>query len=144
MEIEVGNVRPFSVKSYLDDVYDRQSHSGQHESLRHRYLISSRRSKFFNYWWKLPLWFGSFFILFGISLLLIGFLLPRKKIDINSQSIIIDRQAIAYNTNLDRSHLCGICFVVAGSALFFLSLIISTFRNRCCAASRDSNDEIDS
>ncbi|CAF2598619.1 unnamed protein product [Rotaria sp. Silwood2] len=150
MEIEAENMRHFGIKSYLDNFYDRESHDDQHKDLWHQYLISSHRPKFSSHWWKLLLWFGSFLVLFGFSLLLIGFFLPRKKINVDtqlsssdSQVIIIDRQAIAYNTNLDRSHLFGICLVVTGGALFTSSLIMPTFCHMWCAASGDSNDETD-
>lgn len=81
-------------------------------------------------------------------LLLIGFLLPRKKINVgnsssvNSEVIIVDRQALAYNANLDTSRLIGICFVVVGGILFTLSLLMPTFCFMWCATG-DSNDETD-
>ncbi|CAF0956611.1 unnamed protein product [Rotaria sordida] len=150
METEVGCMRHFGVKSYLNNFYDRQNHGEQRENVQQRYLISSHHPKFSSHWWKLPLWFGSFLVLFGFSLLLISFFLPRKQINVDSQLsssdsqvIIIDRQAIAYNKNLDKSHLFGICLVVAGGALFTLSLIVPTFCHMWCATSGDSNDETD-
>jgi hypothetical protein len=133
MEVGVGSMRYFGVKSYLDNFYDRQG-----EDEQHRYLFSFDRRKFSSRWWKLLLCFGSFLVLFGLFLLLIGFILPRKKINvdstINSQIIIIDRKALSYNTNLDRSHLVGICLVVIGGILFTLSLLIPTFCHMWCAS----------
>jgi len=117
--------------------------------LKYRYSIPSHRPKFSSRWWKLLLWFGSFLVLFGFFLLLIGFFLPRKKINVdsdvskvNSQILIIDRKALSYNTNLDASHLFGICLVVTGGVLFTLSLLIPTFCHMWCA-NGDLNDEID-
>jgi hypothetical protein len=88
---------------------------------------------------------GTLLVLSGFFLLLIGFILPRKKIDSsssNSQIIIVDRQAMAYNANLDNSHLIGICFVVSGGILFTLSLLMPTFCHMWCATG-DTNDETD-
>jgi hypothetical protein len=56
--------------------------------------------------------------------------------------MIIDRQALAYNANLDTSHLIGICLVVAGGILFTLSLLMPTFCHMWCATG-ESNDETD-
>jgi len=118
--------------------------------MKYRYLIPSYRRKFSSRWWKLLLWFGSFLVFFGLFLLVIGFILPRKKINvdsdvstINSQILIIDRKALSYNTNLDSSHLFGICLVVTGGVLFTLSLLIPTFCHMWCA-NEDLNDETDS
>jgi hypothetical protein len=113
-----------------------------------RYLTSSNRPKFSSRWWKIILWFGTLLVLSGLFLLLIGFILPQKKINVGSSSssqsevMIIDRQALAYNANLDISHLIGICFVVAGGILFTLSLLMPTFCHMWCATG-DSNDETD-
>lgn len=113
-----------------------------------RYLIASTRPKFSSRWWKVLLWIGSLLVLAGFFLLLIGFILPRKKINVDSASpsdaqvMIIDRKALDYNTNLDTSHLIGICLVVAGGILFTFSLLMPTFCHMWCATG-DSNDETD-
>jgi hypothetical protein len=119
------------------------------DCLLFRNLISSHRPKFSSRWWKFLLCFGSILVLSGLFLLVIGFFLPRKKINVdsdistvNSQILIIDRKALSYNTNLDTSHLLGICFVVIGGVLFTLSLLIPTFCHMWCA-SGDLNDETD-
>jgi hypothetical protein len=115
----------------------------------YRHLIPSHHRKFSSRWWKLILWSGSFLVLLGFFLLLIGFFLPRKQINVepdaslaNSQVIIVDRQALAYNSNLDTSHLFGVCFIVAGGVLFALSLLMPTFCHMWCA-SEESNEETD-
>lgn len=113
-----------------------------------RYLITSTRPKFSSRWWKIVLWIGSLFVLAGFFLLLIGFILPRKKISVDSslttdsQVMIIDRQALDYNAKLDTSHLIGICLVVAGGILFTFSLLMPTFCHMWCATG-ESNDETD-
>ena len=113
-----------------------------------RYLIASNRPKFSSRWWKFLLWIGSVLVLAGFFLLLIGFILPRKKINVDSgsstdtQVMIIDRKALDYNTNLDTSHLIGICLVVIGGILFTFSLLMPTFCHMWCATG-DSNDETD-
>ncbi len=56
--------------------------------------------------------------------------------------MIVDRQALAYNANLNKSHLIGICLVVAGGILFTLSLLMPTFCHMWCA-SGEVNDETD-
>jgi len=59
MEVGVGSMRYFGVKSYLDNFYDRQAQGEQH-----RYLFSSDRRKFSSRWWKLLLCFASFLVFF--------------------------------------------------------------------------------
>jgi len=142
-------MRYFGIKSYLDNFYGRRQGDQQIDS---QYLIRSNRPKFSSRWWKVLLWLGSFFVGFGILLLMIGFILPRKKIEIDnngsltksetSHIITIDRQALAYNSQLDTSRLAGICFVVLGGFLFVLSLLLPTFCHMWCASS-DTNDEVD-
>jgi uncharacterized membrane protein len=110
-----------------------------------RYFNSSNRPRFSSRWWKLMLWFGSFLVFSGFFLLLIGFILPHKKIDVDSnqsQVMIVDRQALNYNEHLDTSHLIGICLVVIGGILFTFSLLMPTFCHMWCATG-DSNDETD-
>ena len=109
-----------------------------------RYLVPSNRPRFSSRWWKICLWLGILLVTFGFFLLLIGFILPRKKIDVDSTNsqIIVDRQAIAYNDHLDTSRLIGICLVVTGGILFTLSLLMPTFCYMWCATG-DSNDETD-
>jgi len=113
-----------------------------------RYLNSSARPRFSSRWWKLILWLSILLVLSGFFLLLIGFILPQKKINIddsassNPQIMIVDRQALAYNANLNKSHLIGICLVVAGGILFTLSLLMPTFCHMWCA-SGEVNDETD-
>lgn len=110
------------------------------------------RPRFSSRWWKILLWLGSILVLAGLFLLLIGLILPRKKINVDlsssssassdSQVIIVDRQALAYNTNLDTSHLIGVCLVVVGGILFTLSLLMPTFCHMWCA-NGDGNEETD-
>lgn len=130
----------------------RQSTAGcelTHEcvSLR-RYANVSTHPRFSSRWWKVMLWLGSLFVLSGFFLLLIGFLLPRKKINVDDASssnppvMIVDRQALDYNAKLDQSHLVGISLVVAGGILFTLSLLLPTFCHMWCA-SGETNDETD-
>ncbi|CAF1406180.1 unnamed protein product [Adineta ricciae] len=60
----------------------------------------------------------------------------------NSPIMIVDRQALEYNAKLDKSHLIGICLVVAGGILFTFSLLMPTFCHMWCA-SGEANDETD-
>ncbi|CAF1286424.1 unnamed protein product [Adineta ricciae] len=148
MEVGVGCMRYFGIRSYLDNFYDRQGDDVQRRDVQHRYANSSRNPRFSSRWWKILLWIGSIFVLFGFFLLLIGFILPRKKINVedtsstNSPIMIVDRQALEYNAKLDKSHLIGICLVVAGGILFTFSLLMPTFCHMWCA-SGEANDETD-
>ncbi|CAF0889615.1 unnamed protein product [Rotaria sordida] len=148
MEVGADCMRYFGVRSYLDKFYDRQGDHEQQGDNQHKYLIPSSRPRFSSRWWKITLWFGTFLVICGFFLLLIGFILPRKKINVdeslssNSQIMIVDRQALAYNANLETCRLAGICFVVVGGILFTLSLLMPTFCYMWCATG-DSNDETD-
>lgn len=109
---------------------------------------SSSRPRFSSRWWKILLWIGSIVVIAGLSLLLIGFLLPRKREQLEDSSsndpevIIVDRQALAYNAHLDTSHLVGVCLVLFGGVLFAASLLMPTFCHMWCANS-DTHDETD-
>lgn len=141
-------MRYFGVRSYLDNFYDRRNEAARQTNDQYKYLISSNRPKFSSRWWKVLLWLGTILVLIGFFLLLIGFMLPRKKIDVetplaeDSETMIVDRQALNYNANLDLSHFIGICLVVMGGILFTSSLLMPTFCYMWCAAG-DSNDETD-
>ena len=109
---------------------------------------SSSRPRFSSRWWKILLWIGSIVVIAGLTLLLIGFLLPRKREQLEDSSssdpevIIVDRQALAYNAHLDTSHLVGVCLVLFGGVLFAASLLMPTFCHMWCANS-DTHDETD-
>ena len=115
-------------------------------SLLNSSLPSSRY--FFNRWWKFLFWFSLFLILIGLFLLVLNYILPRKQININSRIyanqphvIIVDRQALAYNTYLNRFHIYGLGFILFGSILFIIPLLVTILigiwytRNKC-------NDEV--
>ena len=84
----------------------------------------------------------------GFFLILIGLILPHKKVDVDDASpnpsrvILVDQQAVDYNTHLKTSHLIGISLVVFGGILFTLSLLIPTFCHMWCEGD-DANDEAD-
>lgn len=148
MDVGVDCMRYFGIRSYLDNFYDRTNDANRQRNDQYRYLISSNRPRFSSRWWKVLLWFGTILVIIGFFLLLIGFMLPRKKIDVDtpltkdSETMIIDRQALNYNTHLDTSHFIGICLVIAGGILFTASLLMPTFCSMWCAVG-DSNDETD-
>ncbi|CAF3511297.1 unnamed protein product [Rotaria sp. Silwood1] len=142
MDVGADCMRYFGIRSYLDKFYDRQGDHGQQGDNQHNHPRFSSR------WWKILLWFGTSLVICGFFLLIIGFVLPRKRINAdeslsqNSQIMIVDRQALAYNANLETCRLIGICCVVGGGILFTLSLLMPTFCHMWCATG-DSNDETD-
>ncbi|UJR38402.1 hypothetical protein I4U23_031071 [Adineta vaga] len=148
MDVGVGCMRYFGIRSYLDNFYDRQGDNESRRDVQHRYSNSSTRPRFSSRWWKIILWIGTLLVLLGFFLLLISFILPRKKINVDETSssdspvMIVDRQALDYNAKLDKSHLIGISLVVAGGILFTFSLLMPTFCHMWFA-SADTNDETD-
>ncbi|CAF0930348.1 unnamed protein product [Adineta steineri] len=149
MDVGVGGcMRYFGIRSYLDNFYDRQGDNERERDIQHRHINPYNRPRFSSRWWKIILWIGTLLVLSGLFLLLIGFMLPRKNTNVdepsssNPEFITVDRDAIAYNSKLDRSHSIGICLVVAGGILFTLSLLLPTFCHMWCA-SGDATDETD-
>ncbi|CAF0874461.1 unnamed protein product [Didymodactylos carnosus] len=118
-----GCMKYFGVKSYLHNFYDRTDQHSESDDSQYRYLTLSRRKKFS----------------IGFISLSIGFLLPRRNIEISSDasSITIDRKALNYNQSLEFCQIIGVFVFALGGFLFIVSLLLPTFFNNYCAAEVD-------
>lgn len=139
----------FGVKSYLHHFYDTHFYKDpdvyEEESDDLRYLLhpNPRRRRCTSIWWKVFVWIGANFLIFGIIGVLVGFLVPRKALFIGTVADhiqIIDREAISFNFNLDVCKLVGlILFCVGGLTLTVALLFPSLLHQYCDDDRRDSS-----
>jgi len=134
-------MRYFGIKSYLHNFYDKTPYREQ--DLQYRYLTRACKKKFSSRWWKFSLWFGTICVSLGFLIILVGFLFPRKKIEISSDAelITVDRQALEYNQNLDFCRLFGISLFVFGGIIFTISLFLPTFCHMYCSSGSDQDEQ---
>ena len=128
----------FGVRSYLHNFYEDRAYKDPdlYEDDDYRYLLSGpypRRRKCTSVWWKVFVWIGANFLIFGILGVLIGYLVPQKPIIIGSaaQNVdIVDRQAIAFNFNLDVCKLVGLILFCIGGMTLTVALLFPSFLYR--------------
>ncbi|CAI9721721.1 Hypothetical predicted protein [Octopus vulgaris] len=129
------------VKSYLHYFYESPSFKDpsiyeEEDSLRYLLNPQRRRRRCPPIWWKIFLWLGANLLFFGIVGILVGYLVPQRKviIDINSNTKIamVDRDAERYNKMLDVCKVIGLILFCAGGAIFSLSLLFPSFFTSYC------------
>ncbi|XP_022252061.1 uncharacterized protein LOC111087922 [Limulus polyphemus] len=84
-----------------------------------RYLVKQGKKCRRSFCWKVAFWSGVMLFVFGLILILLGYLAPEKKVVIGYQDNleIIDRSALLFNKNL------GLCKVI-GLVVFFIGFMI--------------------
>ncbi|GAB1597457.1 neurensin-1-like [Argonauta hians] len=129
------------VKSYLHYFYESPTFKDpsiyeEEDSLRYLLNPQRRRRRCPPIWWKIFLWLGANLLFFGIVGILVGYLVPQRKviIDINSSTKIamVDRDAERYNKMLDVCKVIGLILFCAGGAIFSLSLLFPSFFTSYC------------
>lgn len=138
----------FGVKSYLHHFYETHSYKDpdMYEDDAFRYLLHPqyprrRRHHCTSIWWKVFVWIGANFLVFGVIGVLVGYLVPQRPIivgAIGDNIKIMDKQAIPYNFNLDICKLVGlILFCIGGLTLTVALLFPSFFYHYCDDDRRD-------
>lgn len=130
----------FGVKSYLHNFYDQHVYKDpsvyeDEDDLRFLLHPNSRRRHCTSIWWKVFVWIGANFLIFGIIGVLVGYLVPQKPIIVGSigQNIeLINREAFAYNFNLDVCKLVGLVLFCVGGLTLTVALLFPSFLYNYC------------
>lgn len=130
----------FGVKSYLDHFYDRGNYWRDptvYEDDDYEYLLHPgprRRRRCTSIWWKVFVWIGANFLVFGIIGVLVGYLVPQRPIIVgNIERIeIIDRDAISFNFNLDVCKLVGLILFCIGGLTLTVALLFPSLLYHYC------------
>ena len=131
----------FGVKSYLHHFYDTHFYKDpdlyEEDADDLRYLLhpNPRRRRCTSIWWKVFVWIGANFLIFGIIGVLVGYLVPQRPIVVGSIADnieIVDREAISFNFNLDICKLVGLILFCIGGLTLTVALLFPSFLHQYC------------
>lgn len=131
----------FGVKSYLHHFYESHSYKDpdmyEDEEEAFRYLLRprSKRRRCTSIWWKVFVWIGANFLVFGVVGVLVGYLVPQRPIivgAIGDNIKIMDKQAIPFNFNLDVCKLVGLILFCIGGLTLTVALLFPSFLYHYC------------
>ena len=131
----------FGVKSYLHHFYDTHFYkdpSIYEDEDEYQYLLRGhpRRHRCTSIWWKVFVWIGANFLVFGIIGVLVGYLVPQRPIIVDTypdRNIeIVDREAISFNFNLDVCKLVGLILFCIGGLTLTVALLFPSFLYQYC------------
>jgi len=133
----------FGVRSYLHNFYE--GHTNKDPSVYEddddaEYLLGGpRRRRCTSVWWKVFVWIGANFLLFGVIGVLVGYLVPQKPIFIGKLTdhvYLEDRSALAYNFHLDVCKLVGLILFCIGGLTLAVALLFPSFLYQYCEDDR--------
>ena len=134
----------FGVKSYLHHFYETHSYKDPdmyEEDDTYRYLLHPpmrRRKRCTSIWWKVFVWIGANFLVFGVIGVLVGYLVPQRPVIVGTigQNIkIMDKQATPFNFNLDVCKLVGLILFCIGGLTLTVALLFPSFLYNYCLCS---------
>ena len=133
----------FGVRSYLHNFYEYHGKKDPivYEEDDWEYLLRAggRNPRCRSIWWKVFVWIGANFLFFGIIGVLVGYLVPKRSVimgTIADNIEIIDRQAIAFNFNLDVCKLVGLVLFCVGGLTLTVALLFPSFLYNYCDEER--------
>jgi hypothetical protein len=133
----------FGVKSYLHNFYEgnlAKDPTVYEDDDDFEYLLGGqRRRRCTSIWWKVFVWIGANFLIFGIIGVLVGYLVPQKPIFIGKLTdhvYLEDRTALAYNYNLDVCKLVGLILFCIGGLTLAVALLFPSFLYHYCEDDR--------
>ena len=141
----------FGVRSYLHNFYETRAYKDPdvYEEDDYAYLLNprgTRRRRCTSIWWKVFVWIGANFLIFGIIGVLVGYMVPQRPIIVgsyedSSQNVeIIDRGAISFNFNLDVCKLVGLILFCIGGLTLTVALLFPSFLYQYCDEERRGGD----
>lgn len=127
----------FGVKSYLNSFYESVAVKDPNiyeEYTDYRYLIAPKKRKRGALCWKGSLWLGINLLVFGVVLLMVGYLIPRKEPVIGHQQemAIIDHAALDFNRNMDFCKVVGLVVFCVGGIVLVTALLLPSLMNQYC------------
>lgn len=133
----------FGVRSYLHNFYEYHGSKDptlyEEDDLEYLLRGGGRSRRCRSIWWKIFVWIGANFLFFGIIGVLVGYLVPKRTIIIGTVADnieIIDRQAIAFNFNLDVCKLVGLVLFCIGGVTLTVALLFPSFLSNYCEEER--------
>jgi len=133
----------WGVKSYLHNFYETHFYKDpsvyEDEEDQH-YLLNPnpRRTRCKSIWWKVFVWIGANFLIFGIIGVLIGYLVPERRVVALSTTHqeVIDTNAVRFNYNLDICKLVGLILFCTGGIILTVALLFPSFLYHLCEEDR--------
>jgi len=129
----------FGVKSYLHQFYEKPSFKDPdvYDDDDLRYLLNPNRKRpcCHSIWWKIFVWIGLNFLLFGVIGVLVGYLVPPKQALVESSENnieVLDTQALQFNANLDICKLVGLILFCIGGTTLTIALLFPSFLHQYC------------
>lgn len=138
-ETKAKRGRFVGVRSYLHNFYEghvQKDPTIYEDEDEFGYLLGRpRRRRCTSIWWKVFVWIGANFLIFGIIGVLVGYLVPQKPIFIGKVAdhvYLEDRSALAYNFNLDVCKLVGLILFCIGGITLAIALLFPSFLYHYC------------
>lgn len=132
----------FGVRSYLHHFYEDHVHKDPniYEEDDFAYLLGNpKRRRCTAVWWKVFVWIGANFLIFGIIGVLVGYLVPPKANPVDQIAphlYIEDRSAMAFNFHLYLCKLVGLILFCIGGLTLAVALLFPSFLYHYCEDDR--------
>ncbi|XP_024068469.1 neurensin-1 [Terrapene carolina triunguis] len=121
-----GSYQRYGVRSYLHQFYEDCTASiWEHEE---DFQIQRSPSRWSSAFWKVGLISGVVFMLIGLTVLVVGFLVPPKIEALEEDDfVVVDNHAIQFNGALDICKLAGAILFCIGGTTMAACLLMSAF-----------------
>ncbi|KAG6925504.1 neurensin 1 [Chelydra serpentina] len=121
-----GSYQRYGVRSYLHQFYEDCTASiWEHED---DFQIQRSPSRWSSAFWKVGLISGVVFMLIGLTVLVVGFLVPPKIEALEEEDfVVVDNHAIQFNGALDICKLAGAILFCIGGTTMAACLLMSAF-----------------
>ncbi|KAH1177699.1 neurensin-1 [Mauremys mutica] len=121
-----GSYQRYGVRSYLHQFYEDCTASiWEHED---DFQIQRSPSRWSSAFWKVGLISGVVFMLIGLTVLVVGFLVPPKIEALEEEDfVVVDNHAIQFNRALDICKLAGAILFCIGGTTMAACLLMSAF-----------------
>lgn len=137
----------FGVKSYLHQFYDDHQFKDPslYEDDDHQFLLQPHRRhrRCAPVWWKVFMWIGMVLLVFGVTGIVIGYLVPPKQTLIRAAGdrshAYVNEGADEYNATLEQCQLVGLVLFCVGGATLAMALLFPSFLAHYC--DEDTKDD---
>ncbi|CAM4524827.1 unnamed protein product [Caretta caretta] len=121
-----GSYRRYGVRSYLHQFYEDCTASMWERE--NDFQIQRSPSRWRSAFWKVGLISGVVFMLIGLTVLVVGFLVPPKIEALEEEDfVVVDNHAIQFNGALDICKLAGAILFCIGGTTMAACLLMSAF-----------------